>query len=83
MTHWHGTGAGCVTIWPVTVPKYPNHREVALLALPKEDRLNPCKEAQEFDDVEVDRFDSVVSVFCMTTRVINTPSMKYGNCMCH
>ena len=73
----------CVAIWPVTVPKQPSHRELASLALLKEDHLNPCKEAQECEDVEVDRFDSVPSVFCMITRVINTPSMMQDNSMCH
>ena len=53
---------GCVATWPVTVPKQPSRREVVLLALLEEDRLNPCKEAQECEDMEVDRFDSVASV---------------------
>ena len=64
---------GCVATWPVTVPKQPSHREVVLLALPVVNRLNLCTEAQEAEDVVVDRFDSVASASCTTTRVINTP----------
>ena len=55
------TGAGCVAIWPVTVPNpdMHNHREVALLALPAEDFLNLYKKVQEDADVEVALYDSV------------------------
>ena len=45
---WLATGAGCVAIWPVTVPKLEQRRrEVAMLALPVEHSLNPGKKAQE------------------------------------
>ena len=50
-----GTGAGCVVIWPVTAPNpvtY-SHREVAMLALPEEDFLNPGNEAQDLVDVAI------------------------------
>ena len=82
---WLVIGAGCVVIWPATVPKLVRHRrrEVALPALPVEVRLNPCKEAQEVEVEEVDRSDSVASVSCTTTRVINTLSTMQDNCMCH
>ena len=82
---WLVIGAGCVVIWPATVLKPVIHRrrEVALPALPVEVRLNPCKEAQEAEAEEVDRSDSVASASCMTTRVINTPSMMQDSCMCH
>ena len=50
---------GCVAIWPVTVPNQYSHREVAILALPVENSRNPCKKAQEDEDVEVARYDSV------------------------
>ena len=60
MTHWLVTGAGCVAIWPVTVPNPGifSHREVAILALPEENSLNPGRKAQE-DVEEDDQFDSV------------------------
>ena len=46
---WLVTGAGCVVIWPATVPKLVKHRrrEVALPALPVEVRLNPGGQAQK------------------------------------
>ena len=82
---WLVTGAGCVVMLPATVLKPVMHRrrEVALLALPVEVRLNPCKKAQEVEVEEVDRSDSVASVSCTTTRVINTLSTMQDNCMCH
>ena len=47
------TGAGCVAIWPVTVPKpvICSLREVAVLALPVDDSLNPGKKALKIEDV--------------------------------
>ena len=55
------TGAGCVAIWPVTVPKLGmhSHKEVAMLALLVENSLNPGKKAQEDVDVEVALYNSV------------------------
>ena len=56
------TDAECVATWPVTVPNpvTHNHREVAMLALPEEDFLNPGIEAQNLVDVVVvDQFGSV------------------------
>ena len=49
------TDAGCVAIWPVTVPNpvTHSHEEVAMLALPKEDFLNPGTKAQDQEDVVV------------------------------
>ena len=77
------TAAGCVAIWPATVPNLYSHREVAWQALPEESLLNPCKEAQEVEAEEVDRSDSVASASCMMTRVTNTPSTMQDSCMCH
>ena len=71
-----------MAIRPVTVPKICSHKEVALLALPEENLLNLCNEAHEVE-AEVDRSASVASAFCMTMRVINTPSMMQDSCMCH
>ena len=52
MTLWHVTGAGCMAIWPVTAPKpvMHSHREVAMLALPTENFLNPGKKAHNVDE---------------------------------
>ena len=49
------TSAGCVAIWSLTIlnPVVHSHREVASLALPVENSLNPCKKAQEEEDVVV------------------------------
>ena len=60
-THWHVTGAGCVAIWPVTVPNPGifSHREVATLALLVENSLNPGRKAQEDEEEEVALYDSV------------------------
>ena len=79
------TAVGCMAIWPVTVlnPVTYNRREVATLALPEEDFLNPCKKAQKDEGEELDRSDSVASVSCTTTRVTNTPSTMQDSCMCH
>ena len=82
-THWRVIVAGCVAIWPATVPKQCSHREVELPTLPVEDLLNPCSEAHVAEVEAIDRFDSVASVFCMTTRVTNTPLMMQDSCMCH
>ena len=83
MTHWHAIGVGCVAIWPATVPRMRHHRGVELPTLPVEVLLNPCSEAHVAEEEAIDRFDSVASVFCMTTRVTNTPLMMQDNCMCH
>ena len=79
------TGVGFVAIWPVTVlrPETHSHREVELPTLPEDDLHNPCSEAHVAEVEAIDRFDSVASVSCMTTRVTNTPLMMQDNCMCH
>ena len=60
------TGAGCVAIWPVTIPKLEQRRkEVAMQALPKGSFLNPGKKARE-DVAEVDQFGSGASMSYMT-----------------
>ena len=74
---------GCVAIWPVTVPNLCSHREVALLALPEENPLNPCKEAHEVEAEEIGRSHSVASTSCTMTRVTNTPLTMQNSCMCH
>ena len=62
-----------MAIWPATVPNPVMHsrREVALLALPKGDFLNPGIKAQEVED-EVGLFDSGVSTSYMTRPGMNT-----------
>ena len=59
LTPWLVTGAGCVVIWPATVPKPVMHRrrEVALSALPVEVRSDPGNQAQK--EVEESTFGSV------------------------
>ena len=76
------TGAGCVAMWPVTVLN-PVHspREVAMLALPVEDSLNPGTKAQGDVDV-VGKSDSRASMSCTMMRVILTPSTMQDSCMC-
>ena len=66
------TGAGCVAIWPVTVlkPVICSLREVAMLALPVENSLNPGKKAQKEEDV-VGQFGSEASMSCMTRLEMN------------
>ena len=61
MTHWHVTGVGCVAIWPVTVPNpgMHRHREVAMLALPEGDFLNPGKKAHSVDEAVEGKSGSV------------------------
>ena len=82
MTHWHVTDAGCVAIWPATVPKICTHREVALLALLAGNLLNLCNEAHVVEVEGIDRSGSVASASCTTMRVINTPSTMQDSCMC-
>ena len=59
-THWHVTGAGCVAIWPVTVPNPAVHgrRGVAMLTLPVEGLLNPGKKAHREDEAKEGKFVS-------------------------
>ena len=55
---WLVISAGCMAIWPVTVPKPEQRRqEVVMLALPNVNSLNPGKKAKE-GEVEVGLFDS-------------------------
>ena len=82
MTHWHVTDAGCVAIWPATVPKICTHREVALLALLAGNLLNLCNEAHVVEVEGIDRSGSVASASCTTMRVTNTPSTMQDSCMC-
>ena len=75
------TGAGCVAIWPVTVlnPVRHSRREVAILALLKEDSLNPGRKAQE-DVEEVGQFGSGASMSYMTRLEMNIQWMMQANC---
>ena len=67
----HATAVGCVATWPATVPSLLSHREVAWLALPEENLLNPGINAQE-DEGEVKRFVSGASMSYMTRPGMNT-----------
>ena len=80
LTHWHVIGAGCVAIWPVTVPKPGASREeVAKIALPEEHLPNPGKKAQE-DEVEVARCDLGPSMCCTMRTGIHIPWMMQVSC---
>ena len=83
MTHWRAIDAGCVAIWPATVPKMRRHREVAFLALSAENLLNPCKKAQEDGDEEVALYASVASMWYMMKRETSILLMMLANSMCH
>ena len=82
-TRWRVIDAGCVAIWPVTVPKMRRHREVAFLALSAVNLLNPCKKAQEDEDEEVAQYASVGSMWCMMKRETSILLMMLANSMCH
>ena len=75
------TGAGCVAIWPVTVlkPVIRSLREVAMLALPVEDSLNPGKKAQE-EEEEVGQFGSEDSMSFMTSLGMNSQWTMQDSC---
>ena len=59
LTHWHVIGAGCMAIWPVTVPA-PLHSHriwvLVMLAPPEGVRSNPGIHAQKEDVAMGDRF---------------------------
>ena len=75
------TGAGYVAIWPVTVPKLVicSLREVAMLALPVVNSLNPGRKAQKEEDV-VGQIDSEASTSCMTRLGMNSQWTMQVNC---
>ena len=84
LIHWHVIGAGCVAIWPATVPKpVASRREVAQAALPVERSSNPSIKAHSVAEEEVGKSGSLASMFCMMMRVTLTPLMKQDNCTCH
>ena len=81
---WLATGAGCVAIWPVTVPKLEQRRrEVAMLALPVGLSPNPGIKTHNVSEEEVGKSGSLASMFCMMMRVTPTLLMNQDNCMCH
>ena len=58
---WRDTSVGCVAIWPVTIPTLVHiYRRcvVAVLALPKQVRLNLGKQAQDKGETMDSRFGS-------------------------
>ena len=83
MIHLLVIAAGCVAIWPVTVPKRRSRQGVAMWCPPVELSTNPGTKAHEAEEEELGRSVSVASASCMTTRVTNTPSMMQDSCMCH
>ena len=46
MIHWHVTDAGCMAIWPVTVPNLVRHRVLVQTVLKMHHRSNLGVEAQ-------------------------------------
>ena len=70
---------GCVATWPTIVPSLLSHREVAWLALPEENLLNPGTKAQEVEE-EVGQFDSGVSTYYMTRPGMSTRWTMQVNC---
>ena len=83
LIHWRVIGAGCVAIWPVTVPNpVASRREVARVALLEEHSSNPGTKAHTAVEDVVGKSDSRASTSCTTMRVILTPSMMQGSCMC-
>ena len=83
LIHWRVIGAGCVAIWPVTVPNpVASRREVARVALLEEHSSNPGTKAHIVVEDVVGKSDSRASTSCTTMRVILTPSMMQGSCMC-
>ena len=83
LIHWHVIGAGSVAIWPVSVPNpVANRREVARVALLDEHSSNLGTKAHTVVKDVVGKSDSRASTSCMTMRVILTPSMMQGSCMC-
>ena len=83
MTRWRVIDAGCVAIWPVTVPKMRRHKEVAFLALSMVNLLNLCRKAQEDEEEEVALYASVASMWCMMKRATSILLMMLANSMCH
>ena len=81
LTPLHATGVGFVAIWPVTVPspRVRRRREVAVLALPVENSLNPGIKAQE-EEEGVERFGSGASMSCMTRLEMNIQWTMQASC---
>ena len=77
---WLVIGAGCMAIWPATIPK-PGQccRGVALQALPKGSSLNPGKKAQE-EGEEVGQFGSGASMSYMTRLEMNIQWTMQDSC---
>ena len=77
------TGAGCVAICPVTVPKLVmhSHKEVAMLALPEEiAHSDPGKQAQREEEEEDVRCDLGALTSCMMRTGTHIPWTMQGNC---
>ena len=83
LIHWRVVGAGCMAIWPVTIPNPKANRwEATQVTLSEELFINPGKKAHREDVDVVSKSDSQASTSCMTMRVILTPSMMQDSCMC-
>ena len=77
---WLVIGAGCVAIWPTTVPKPDQcRREMAIQALPKGSSSNPGKKAQEAEE-GVGQFGSGASMSYMTRLEMNIQWTMQDSC---
>ena len=76
---------GCVAIWPVTAPspRVQCHREVAVLALPAENSLNPGIKAHSVDEAVEGKSGSVPSTSYTMRTGTNTPWMMQVSCTSH
>ena len=85
LTLLHATGVGCVAIWPVTVPspRVQRHREVAMLALPAGNSLNPGIKAHNVDEAVEGKSGSVPSTSCTMRTGTNTPWTMQVSCTSH
>jgi len=79
LIHWRAIAAGCVAIWPVTVPRQHSRREVSMIDLPEEHFPNPGSKAQGIEE-EVVGSASGVSMCCMMKMGIHIPWMMQVNC---
>ena len=85
MIHWPVIGAGCVAIWPATVPRLAPCRRtgVAMQALPAGLSHNLGKKAHREDVVVVGKSGLVPLMYCMMGTGMNIPWTMQVNCTSH
>ena len=67
LIHWRVFAAGCVAIWPVTVPRQHRHREVSMLGLPEEHFPDPGNQAQRIEEEVVGSASGALMSYTMRT----------------